>query len=90
MNLGPRLALSSGLVMVALMGGGGILQSSGSVLVSSLENGRQIYRFGVTAEGRMVENSHGMKGVGCVMCHGLTDEVVQCMVFRFPTLRSRF
>lgn len=70
MNLGPRRILSSGLVMVALMGGGGVLQSSGSVLASNLENGQQIYRFGVTAEGRMVENSHGMRGVGCAMCHG--------------------
>ncbi len=70
MNLRPRLAFTSGLVMIALMAGIGVFQSYGPVLGSDLENGQQIYRFGVTAEGRIVENSHGMRNVGCVMCHG--------------------
>jgi mono/diheme cytochrome c family protein len=58
---------SSLTVLLAVMGMAG---SSKSQLVSHLENGRQIYFSGVTADGRVVENSHGMRGMGCVMCHG--------------------
>jgi hypothetical protein len=35
-----------------------------------LENGRSIFMSGTTAQGRIVQNSHGMEGVGCAMCHG--------------------
>jgi len=38
--------------------------------VSHLENGARIFLYGVTAQGRIVQNSHGMEGVGCAMCHG--------------------
>ena len=34
------------------------------------ENGQRIYMSGVTAAGRVIQNSHGMEGVGCAMCHG--------------------
>lgn len=42
----------------------------GSEKVSHVDNGMKIYTSGVTSHGRVVENSHGMEGVGCVMCHG--------------------
>ena len=42
----------------------------GSGTISHVDNGKQIYMSGVTSHGRVVENSHGMEGVGCVMCHG--------------------
>jgi len=38
--------------------------------VSHLENGARIFLHGITAQGRIVQNSHGMEGVGCAMCHG--------------------
>ncbi len=57
MYLWPKLASSTGLVMAALVGAGGVTQSYGPVLVSPLENGQQIYMFGITGEGRIVENS---------------------------------
>jgi mono/diheme cytochrome c family protein len=38
--------------------------------VSHTDNGRRIFMFGTTLGGRVVENSHGMEGVGCAMCHG--------------------
>jgi len=37
---------------------------------SHVENGARIFLHGVTAQGRIVQNSHGMEGVGCAMCHG--------------------
>jgi mono/diheme cytochrome c family protein len=37
---------------------------------SHTDNGRRIFLHGTTAGGRLVENSHGMEGVGCAMCHG--------------------
>ncbi len=57
MYLWPKLASSTGLVMAALVGAGGVTQSYRPVLVSPLENGQQIYMFGITGEGRIVENS---------------------------------
>lgn len=36
----------------------------------NLQNGWRIFMYGVTAQGRVVQNSHGMEGVGCAMCHG--------------------
>jgi mono/diheme cytochrome c family protein len=38
--------------------------------VSHTDNGRRIFLYGATSGGRPVENSHGMEGVGCAMCHG--------------------
>src|SRR5947208_16536205 len=38
--------------------------------VSHTDNGRRIFLYGTTAGGQRVENSHGMEGVGCAMCHG--------------------
>ncbi len=38
--------------------------------VSHTDNGRRIFLHGATSTGRVVENSHGMEGVGCAMCHG--------------------
>jgi hypothetical protein len=40
------------------------------VLASHLDNGRSIFMSGTTALGRVIQNSHGMEGVGCAMCHG--------------------
>lgn len=38
--------------------------------VSHTDNGRRIFLHGTTASGRVVQNSHGMEGAGCAMCHG--------------------
>src|SRR5207244_3230332 len=38
--------------------------------VSHTDNGRRIFLHGTTSGGRVVENSHGMAGVWCAMCHG--------------------
>ena len=38
--------------------------------LSHTDNGRRIFLHGTTSAGRVVENSHGMEGVGCAMCHG--------------------
>ena len=38
--------------------------------VSHTDNGRRIFLHGTTAAGLVVQNSHGMEGVGCAMCHG--------------------
>ncbi len=41
-----------------------------TVPVSHTDNGRRIFLHGTTASGQVVQNSHGMEGVGCAMCHG--------------------
>ncbi len=67
----PRcLALTIGLSLVII--GSGVLgaRSFDPTLTSHLENGRSIFTTGTTAYGRVIENSHGMQGAGCVMCHG--------------------
>jgi mono/diheme cytochrome c family protein len=38
--------------------------------VSHTDNGRRIFQHGTTASGQVLQNSHGMEGVGCAMCHG--------------------
>src|SRR5712692_7552347 len=38
--------------------------------LSHTDNGRRSFLHGTTAAGRVVQNSHGMEGVGCAMCHG--------------------
>ena len=55
---------SVGLVGIDLAGAGL------STPVSHTDNGRRIFLHGTTSAGRVVENSHGMEGVGCAMCHG--------------------
>lgn len=40
------------------------------VPASHTDNGRRIFLHGTTAAGQVVQNSHGMEGVGCAMCHG--------------------
>src|SRR5881396_996942 len=55
---------SLGLLVVALVGAGA------PASVAHTDNGRRIFLHGTTSAGRIVENSHGMEGVGCAMCHG--------------------
>ena len=61
-----RARIGLALILVALLG----LSGAGFVPVSHTDNGRRIFLYGATAGGRPVENSHGMEGVGCAMCHG--------------------
>lgn len=49
---------------------GGFSQPPGPLPMSHLDNGRRIFMSGMTAQGRVIQNSHGMEGVGCAMCHG--------------------
>jgi mono/diheme cytochrome c family protein len=52
------------LLGVAVAGAGDLIP------ISHTDNGRRIFLHGTTASGRVVQNSHGMEGVGCAMCHG--------------------
>lgn len=70
MELWRVLLASAGLLVLLSVATRGISQESGPWLVSHLENGQRIYMSGVTAQGRVVQNSHGMEGVGCALCHG--------------------
>jgi cytochrome c oxidase subunit II len=47
------------------------LMSAAPILANHTDNGRRIFLHGTTAGGRVIENSHGMQGVGCAMCHGV-------------------
>lgn len=67
----PRsLAVRTGVSLAVMLGGFAGAQPSDPTLTSHLDNGRSIFTTGTTAYGRVIENSHGMRGVGCVMCHG--------------------
>ena len=49
-----------------------LLALAGAMVIplSHTDNGRRIFMYGTTAGGQLLENSHGMEGVGCAMCHG--------------------
>ncbi|MGH7166109.1 MAG: c-type cytochrome [Nitrospiraceae bacterium] len=70
MKLQRVLTTSACLLIVCWLDGGESSEASGSWRISHLENGQRIYMSGVTAQGRAIQNSHGMEGVGCAMCHG--------------------
>ncbi|WP_447972846.1 c-type cytochrome [Nitrospira sp. Kam-Ns4a] len=66
-----RLLAGGAAVGLALGWAGTLVSQAGTPrVVSHLENGQRIFMSGTTAQGRIVENSHGMEGVGCAMCHG--------------------
>ena len=68
------LALSGGSVCFAGAGTSGGVNGLGHdpcpSEVADLRNGSRIFMYGITAQNRIVQNSHGMEGVGCAMCHG--------------------
>lgn len=70
MELQRVLLASAGLLVLLSVATRGTSQEPEPWLVSHLENGQRIYMSGVTAQGRVVQNSHGMAGVGCALCHG--------------------
>ena len=65
-----NLVVGSGFLTSLILAAGSALEASGLTFVSHLDNGRRIYMSGVTAQGQVIQNSHGMEGVGCAMCHG--------------------
>lgn len=64
-----RARIGWALTAVVLLGVAGT-GAGDPVPVSHTDNGRRIFLHGTTASGRVVQNSHGMEGVGCAMCHG--------------------
>lgn len=64
--LALRIGCSFAIVVCGVVGD----RSAQPTLASHLDNGRSIFTTGTTAHGRIIENSHGMQGVGCAMCHG--------------------
>jgi len=90
MELRPVLAGSAGVLVVLLLATGVGSQSFLPWWVSHQENGQRIYMSGVNAQGRVIQNSHGMEGVGCAMCHGRTGEAERCTAFRFRTSPFHF
>ena len=65
-----RLAGYGFVIAVVLLLGAVAIGAGPPVPVSHTDNGRRIFLHGTTSAGRVVENSHGMEGVGCAMCHG--------------------
>jgi mono/diheme cytochrome c family protein len=69
-----RRALRIGTISLVAAASASVASGTGSVFDPSpgvnLRNGWRIFMYGVTAQGRVVQNSHGMEGVGCAMCHG--------------------
>lgn len=61
---------SLGFLVALVLAPGGELPWFPPWRTSHEENGQRIYMSGVTAAGRVIQNSHGMEGVGCAMCHG--------------------
>lgn len=65
---GIAILCLAGLGTAGMAGGEGQAIDPSPVL--HLQNGARIYHEGLTAQGRVIQNSHGMEGVGCAMCHG--------------------
>jgi mono/diheme cytochrome c family protein len=63
-----RVYVGWALASVALLGFAG---AGDPTPASHTDNGRRIFLHGTTSGGRVIQNSHGMEGVGCAMCHGL-------------------
>lgn len=57
-------------VAAAALLGAAVAGAGDPISVSHTDNGRRIFLHGTTASGRVVQNSHGMEGAGCAMCHG--------------------
>ena len=64
-----RARVGWAIAAVALLGSA-VTGAGDPIPVSHTDNGRRIFLHGTTASGRVVQNSHGMEGVGCAMCHG--------------------
>jgi hypothetical protein len=45
---------------------------------------------GTTVLGRVIENSHGMEGIGCAMCHGLDGRGGTMHGIPVPNITFRF
>lgn len=82
------LAAGTGLLLAFSIVGGGVAYPPRPV--THLDNGKQIFMSGMTAQGRVVENSHGMEGVGCAMCHGPDGRGGEMHGIPVPNITFRF
>ncbi len=86
-----RLVAGGAAVGVALGWVGALVSPAGTPrVVSHLENGQRIFMSGTTVQGRVVENSHGMEGVGCAMCHGPDGRGGEMHGIPVPNITYRF
>jgi mono/diheme cytochrome c family protein len=69
-NTSVKKSTLTPLILLALVGLLSWVVGATAMPVSHTDNGRRIFLYGMTAGGMVVENSHGMEGVGCAMCHG--------------------
>ena len=49
-------------------------------------NGERVFFRGIGSKGELIKNSHGMRGVGCAMCHGANAQGMR-MMMEVPPLR---
>ena len=47
-------------------------------------NGERIFYSGINSKGEAINNSHGMQGVGCAMCHGADGKGMRMMMIDVP------
>jgi hypothetical protein len=76
--------------LAPVMGDAGFSRCSDSLPISHLDNGRRIFMSGMTAQGRVIQNSHGMGGVGCAMCHGPDGRGGEMHGIPVPNITFRF
>ena len=79
--------------MMGRMMGGGMMQE----MMKNMEeidkktefssNGERIFYTGINSKDEVIKNSHGMQGVGCVMCHGSDTKGMRMMMMDVPPLR---
>ncbi len=79
--------------MSGMMGGGGMMRG----MMRNMEeidrktefssNGERIFFRGMNSKGEFIENSHGMRGVGCAMCHGADAQGMRMMMMDVPPLK---
>jgi len=70
MKRGQYIAMTTSLLLIVSTTSNHSAVAGATWRISHLENGQRIFMAGMTAQGRAIQNSHGMEGVGCAMCHG--------------------
>lgn len=85
--------------MGGMMGGGGMMEDGGMMgdMMKNMEDinrkiefsssGERVFFRGIDPKGGFIKNSHGMRGVGCAMCHGADANGMRMMMMDVPPLK---
>lgn len=91
-KVGDTMGMTGG-----MMGGRGMMRGMMDDMMRNMEeidrktefasDGERIYFRGIGSNGEIINNSHGMEGVGCAMCHGAGARGMRMMMMDVPPLK---